>query len=105
MIKRFFEKIKDKIQKKKEPEEIKPKKPPQAKPPAQEQTAGPYPNRFLKFYYLNKQRLNTERRSSYNERKSKGICVRCSLPAVEGIVFCADHQEKQKTYNKTARSK
>ena len=100
MIKRFFERIKDKIQKKKESKQL-------AKEPLKIQeptTSSSYPNRFLKFYYLNKERLNKERCSSYAERKSKSICVRCSRPVVQGIVFCAYHQEKQKTYNKNARS-
>jgi hypothetical protein len=64
-----------------------------------------YPNRFLKFYYENQNRLNKERRSSYSERKKKGICVRCSHKAVRGIVFCKIHQKMQKNYNKIARKK
>ncbi len=64
-----------------------------------------YPNRFLKFYHNNKKRLNKERRGSYSERKKAGICVRCSKEALKGIVFCDYHQNKQKSYNKKARSK
>ncbi|MBU0456641.1 MAG: hypothetical protein ABH824_05565 [Nanoarchaeota archaeon] len=64
-----------------------------------------YPNRFLKFYHLNKKKLNKERRFSYNERKKSGVCVRCKKKTVKGIVFCQYHQEKQKTYNKISRSK
>ncbi|PIN73923.1 hypothetical protein COV20_02300 [Candidatus Woesearchaeota archaeon CG10_big_fil_rev_8_21_14_0_10_45_16] len=63
-----------------------------------------YPNRFLKFYHLNKKRLNNERRSLYDEKRKKGICVRCNDKAVSGIVFCSYHQKKQKKYNRIARS-
>ena len=62
-----------------------------------------YPNRFLKHYYLNQEKLNKERRSSYSERKKAGICVRCKEKAVSGIVFCEFHQKLQKGYNKKAR--
>ncbi len=64
-----------------------------------------YSNRFLKFYHLNKKRLNKERRGTYSDKKKKGICVRCNQTAVSGIVFCKVHQEMQKGYNKKARSK
>jgi hypothetical protein len=64
-----------------------------------------YPNRFVRFYHLNQNRLNKERRGGYSERKKDGICVRCKRKAVEGIVFCEYHQQKQKEYNQKARSK
>ena len=64
-----------------------------------------YPNRFLKFYYENQNRLNKERRSTYSEKKKAGICVRCNKKALSGIVFCEDHKKMQKNYNKKARSK
>jgi hypothetical protein len=64
-----------------------------------------YPNRFLKFYHTNKKKLNNQRRSGYKKRRRKGICVRCKREAVEGIVFCVYHQQKQKEYNRKARSK
>ncbi|PIZ50734.1 hypothetical protein COY27_05975 [Candidatus Woesearchaeota archaeon CG_4_10_14_0_2_um_filter_33_13] len=64
-----------------------------------------YPNRFLKFYYENQQRLNKERRSTYTEKKDAGICVRCNKKALSGIVFCDYHQKKQINYNKKARLK
>jgi len=63
-----------------------------------------YSNRFLKFYHLNSNRLNKERRSSYKTRKKSGFCVRCKRKAVKGIVFCKYHQQKQKEYNKKARN-
>jgi len=63
-----------------------------------------YPNRFVKFYLLNKKKLNKERRSSYHDRKKEGTCARCKRKAVEGIVFCEYHQAKQKEYNRKARS-
>ena len=64
-----------------------------------------YPNRFLKFYYQNQEKLNQERRGSYSERKKSGICVRCNRKAVPGIVFCEVHQNLQKGYNQKARGK
>ncbi|MBI4981040.1 hypothetical protein HZC30_05800 [Candidatus Woesearchaeota archaeon] len=64
-----------------------------------------YPNRFVKFYHLNKEKLNKERRGSYTSRRKDGVCVRCKRKVVPGIVFCEYHQEKQKEYNKKARSK
>jgi hypothetical protein len=64
-----------------------------------------YPNRFLKFYHLNRDRLIEERKSIYSEKKKKGICVRCNRKSVSGIVFCKYHQKKQKGYNKKARNK
>ena len=64
-----------------------------------------YPNRFVKFYHLNKNRLNKERRSTYSTKKKKGLCVRCNSKAVKGVVFCKYHRQKQKRYNKIARSK
>lgn len=63
-----------------------------------------YPNRFLKFYHANKKRLNTERRGSYTTRKKQGLCVRCHKKALPNIVFCEFHKQKQKAYNKKARS-
>ncbi len=64
-----------------------------------------YPNRFLKFYHNNQGRLLKERKSLYHEKKQKGICVRCSKNALEGIIFCEYHQQKQVGYNKQARTK
>lgn len=64
-----------------------------------------YANRFVRFYHLNKERLNKERRSGYDERREKGICVRCRQKALPGIVFCEYHQGKQKEYNAKARGK
>ena len=64
-----------------------------------------YSNRFLKFYPTNKGRLLKERKSLYSEKKKNGICVRCNAKALEGIIFCDYHQQKQVGYNKQARSK
>ncbi|MEK6900197.1 MAG: hypothetical protein AABX05_03670 [Nanoarchaeota archaeon] len=66
--------------------------------------AGEYNNRFLKFYHLNKTRLKKERKSLYRLKKKKGICVRCNKNAMEGIIFCGYHQQKQVKYNQLARS-
>ncbi|MFH0700907.1 MAG: hypothetical protein V2A62_00555 [Candidatus Woesearchaeota archaeon] len=64
-----------------------------------------YPNRFLKFYHLNKERLNQQRRGGYSGHKKEGMCVRCKQKALPGIVFCEYHQQKQKEYNQMARKK
>ena len=64
-----------------------------------------YANRFLKFYHTNKDKLLKERKSSYHEKKKNGICVRCNRKALEGIIFCDYHQQKQVGYNKQARTK
>lgn len=64
-----------------------------------------YINRFVKFYHTNKGRLLKERKSLYHDKKKNGICVRCSRKALEGIVFCDYHQQKQVGYNKQARMK
>ncbi len=63
-----------------------------------------YDNRFVKFYHLNKKRLNKERRGSYKSKAKGGICVRCSRKAVDGIVFCKYHRARQKEYNAKARA-
>ena len=62
-----------------------------------------YPNRFLKFYHANKGRLLKERKWTYMDKKKQGVCVRCGNKALEGIVFCEYHQQKQIGYNKKAR--
>lgn len=64
-----------------------------------------YPNRFVKFYHLNKERLNQQRRGGYSGHKKEGMCVRCKQKALLGIVFCEYHQQKQKEYNHKAREK
>lgn len=63
-----------------------------------------YPNRFLKFYHENRNRLMKERRLTYHQKRKKGICVRCNRKALSKIVFCSYHQECQKGYNHKARS-
>ncbi|MAG73829.1 hypothetical protein CL620_05915 [archaeon] len=64
-----------------------------------------YKNRFLKFYHLNKKRLNKERRSTYTAKMKLGVCVRCKRKALKNIVFCSYHRAKQKEYNKKARAR
>jgi len=65
---------------------------------------GPTPkkfkDRFQKFYYEHRSRLNEERRKAYEEKKAKGICVRCSRKAVKGSVFCKKHRDKSREYNR-----
>ena len=64
-----------------------------------------YPNRFVKFYHLNKKRLDKERKSIYHDKRTKGICVRCNKKAVTKRIFCNYHRTLQKGYNKKARDK
>ena len=62
-------------------------------------------NRFLKFYHNHKGRLLKERKSLYYEKKKQGICVRCNKKALQDIVFCEFHQQKQVGYNQQSRAK
>lgn len=64
-----------------------------------------YPNRFLKFYHSNKGRLLKERKYTYTDKKKQGVCVRCGNKALENIIFCDYHRQKQVEYNKKARAK
>ncbi len=64
-----------------------------------------FQNRFVKFYHLNKKRLIKERRSAYYDKKKQGLCVRCNRKAVQGILFCEYHRQRQKSYNQISRSK
>jgi len=95
-------KIKEWLQKFKREEEVKKQKEESSAKPSE---SVEYNNRFVKFYHLNKERLNQERRGSYSSRKKEGVCVRCKNKSLPGIVFCEYHQSKQKEYNKTAREK
>jgi len=63
-----------------------------------------YPNRFLKFYHLNRKRLIKERRSAYAAKRKRGVCVRCSKKALKNLVFCSYHRDKQKEYNRIAKN-
>ncbi|MBR9693210.1 hypothetical protein GOV07_04775 [Candidatus Woesearchaeota archaeon] len=58
------------------------------------ETPSGYKDRFQKFYFSHRERLNDERRNAYDEKKRKGICVRCSDKAVRDSVFCRDHRER-----------
>jgi len=55
------------------------------------QTPAEYKNRFQKFYYLNRERLNTEKRERYEGKKERGLCVRCEKPAWKNGLFCKKH--------------
>ncbi len=90
---------------KKETKEEAEKRKAEAKTGGETEELSKYPNRFVKFYHLNKEKLNKERRGGYSSRRKDGICVRCKRKVVPGIVFCEYHQEKQKEYNKKARGK
>lgn len=51
-----------------------------------------FKDRFQKFYYEHRARLNDERRKLYKERKAAGLCVRCGKRTVAGSVFCSFHR-------------
>ena len=56
-----------------------------------------YKDRFQKFYFKNRERLNDERRETYQARRNAGACVRCgSLKEVKGV-FCATHAKTKTT--------
>lgn len=65
---------------------------------------GPAPrefkDRFQKFYYVHRDDLNDERRSTYKRKKIRRICVRCKRMAVKGSVFCAQHRKMSRKYNR-----
>ncbi len=84
MLRKLFNKLKSTVTRSKDPE---------------------YKNRFLKFYHENSSRLKKERKSAYHHRLKSGNCVRCKKPAIEGIVFCSYHRQKQKEYNLKARQR
>ncbi len=56
-----------------------------------------FKDRFQKFYYEHRERLNNERRATYLARKAKGLCVRCAKRAAKGSVFCKAHRELSRT--------
>lgn len=64
-----------------------------------------YKNRFQKFYYLNRDRINEERRERYETNKKKGLCIKCKRKSVKGIKLCSYHRASIKEYNKRARLK
>lgn len=57
-------------------------------------------NRFQKFYYLHRPHLNTWRRSSYSDKKKKGICVKCKKKSLKTSIFCAYHLKMSRIYNR-----
>ncbi len=61
---------------------------------------GEFKDRFQKFYYQHRERLNEERRKTYLEKKARGLCVRCGRKAVKGSVFCKEHRSKSREYNR-----
>jgi coenzyme F420-reducing hydrogenase beta subunit len=63
-----------------------------------------YPNRFLKHYYSNQKKVLKERKSKYDNKRKKGICVRCDRQAIKGIVLCEYHKKQRDKYNKKARN-
>jgi len=57
-------------------------------------------DRFAKFYWLHRPALNTFRRSSYQQKKRKGICVKCKKAALKTSIFCSKHLAKSRVYNR-----
>jgi hypothetical protein len=60
-----------------------------------------FKDRFQKFYYEHRERLNRERRSAYQAKKAKRFCVRCKRKVVKGSIFCARHRAKSREYNQS----
>ena len=58
-----------------------------------------FKDRFQKFYYEHRDRLNRERRASYVDKKHLKVCVRCKRKVVKGSIFCAMHRAKSREYN------
>ncbi|MBR9693209.1 hypothetical protein GOV07_04770 [Candidatus Woesearchaeota archaeon] len=61
---------------------------------------GDFKDRFQKFYYEHRARLNDGRRILYEERKAKGLCVRCGKKTVQKSVFCRHHLDLSRQYNR-----
>lgn len=59
-----------------------------------------FKDRFQKFYYLHRPDLNKFRRSTYSDKKRKGICVKCKKKALSSSIFCAYHLNKSRVYNR-----
>jgi hypothetical protein len=59
-----------------------------------------FKDRFQKFYYLHRPDLNKFRRSSYSDKKKKGICVKCKKKSLSSSIFCAYHLNKSRIYNR-----
>jgi hypothetical protein len=57
---------------------------------------GDYRNRYSRHYYAHRDELNAKKRLAYQERRAKGLCVRCLRKALHGIVFCRTHAPPHK---------
>jgi hypothetical protein len=58
-----------------------------------------FKDRFQKFYYQHRPDLNKFRRSTYQDKKRKGICVKCKKKSLSSSIFCAYHLRKSRVYN------
>lgn len=58
-----------------------------------------FKDRFQKFYYYHRGDLNRFRRSSYQQKKKKGICVKCKKKSLSTSIFCAHHLNRSRVYN------
>jgi hypothetical protein len=58
-----------------------------------------FKDRFEKFYYLHRGAINKGRRNLYEEKKRKGICVKCAKKALATSIFCAVHLRKSRIAN------
>lgn len=50
-----------------------------------------FKDRFERFYFKNRKRLNEERRVKYEDRRKRGVCVRCGKRS-GGKLFCKAHR-------------
>jgi hypothetical protein len=57
-------------------------------------------NRFQKFYYLHRPGINRFRRGTYEQKKRKGICVKCKKKSLSSSIFCSYHLRKSRIYNR-----
>ena len=59
-------------------------------------------DRSLNYYHSlspdKKNAMLDRKRSQYQERKNKGLCVKCGEPAHNGRTLCERHREKDKWY-------
>jgi hypothetical protein len=58
-----------------------------------------FKDRFQKFYYYHRGDLNKFRRSTYQQKKKKGICVKCKKKSLASSIFCAFHLNRSRVYN------
>ena len=66
--------------------------PTRGRPPGFGEEPDEYQDRFQKFYYTHRERLNDERRGLYKKRKALKVCVRCGKGlSRKNRLFCERH--------------